>query len=448
MKQCRRCLYTEVHPLNIVIDDEGICSGCRVHEEKDLIDWHARFDELKALTSSYKSKSGRSYDCIVPVDGGRDAYFMVHVVKNVLGLKPLLAFYNGHYNTETGIRNLAYLRQAFDCDMMGMNVSSKTVQALTRQSIKQLGSIYWHVLAGQTVWPVRLAIQFKIPLIVWGAHQGVDQVGMFSHLQKVEMTRKYRKEHDLMGMEIEDLIKGAPSFEAYNTGIFRYPEDEELEAVGVRGIYLNNYLRWDSRRQNELMIDLYQYETVRQDRTFDTYSDPNSVHYSGLHDLIKFRKWGYGKVTDHACREIRLHRLTREQGEAFVDRHQNVITSAIDKEISTFTEWVGMTERELWTNVDRFRDPRVWQKDTEGKWMLKRRRDTGLHIDRLETDQPWADYRITKPKKPDSGRCNYVLIGKGFVDGKGPSRPVASTQMPDSSFGQHEPVDLTLTGTK
>ena len=30
-------------------------------------------------------------------------------------------------------------------------------------------------------------------------------MGMFSHLNEVEMTRKYRKEHDLMGYEAEDL---------------------------------------------------------------------------------------------------------------------------------------------------------------------------------------------------------------------------------------------------
>ena len=46
-----------------------------------------------------------------------------------------------------------------------------------------------------------MAVKFKIPLIVWGAHQGLDQVGMFSHPDEVEMTRKYRKEHDLMGLE-------------------------------------------------------------------------------------------------------------------------------------------------------------------------------------------------------------------------------------------------------
>ena len=68
-----------------------------------------------------------------------------------------------------------------------------------------MGSVYWHCLAGQTVFPVQIAARFKIPLVIWGHHQGLDQVGMFSHTDEVEMTRKYREEHDLMGVEAEDL---------------------------------------------------------------------------------------------------------------------------------------------------------------------------------------------------------------------------------------------------
>ena len=118
-------------------------------------------------------------------------------------MKPLLVNYNGHYNTKMGIRNLSYLRSLMGADFMQCTVSPSRVKKITLETLKILGSMYWHILAGQTVYPVRTAVQFKIPLIIWGAHQGIDQVGMYSHLDEVEMTRKYRKEHDLMGFEAE-----------------------------------------------------------------------------------------------------------------------------------------------------------------------------------------------------------------------------------------------------
>ena len=247
MKYCKRCLYPANHPLNLMFDDEGICSGCRVHEEKDTIDWKPRLDKLKSILDQYKNIPGNNYDCIIPLSGARDSYFIVHTIKNVFGMNPLLVTYNKHYNTAEGVRNLANLRIQFDCDIMSLTVNPETVKNITRATMRKFGSIYWHCLAGQTVYPVQMAVKFKIPLIIWGAHQGIDQVGMFSHLDEVEMTRKYRKEHDLMGFEAEDLVDEFDGINKEDIVQFVYPDDKEIESVGVRGIYLNNYIRWDSK---------------------------------------------------------------------------------------------------------------------------------------------------------------------------------------------------------
>lgn len=169
MKACKRCLYTTYHPLHLTIDEEGICSGCRVHEEKDRLDWAARGEKLASIFDSYRNQSGNNYDCIIPVSGARDSHFIVHTVKNVYGMNPLLVTYNKQYNTAVGIRNLANLRIRFNCDIMMQTVNPETVKKITRATLHQMGSIYWHCLAGQTVFPVQIAVKFKIPLIIWGA---------------------------------------------------------------------------------------------------------------------------------------------------------------------------------------------------------------------------------------------------------------------------------------
>jgi N-acetyl sugar amidotransferase len=313
MIYCKRCVYPENHPLGLFFDAEGVCSGCRIHEEKDSIDWQKKLSDLQKICSDYKNNSRTIHDCIIPVTGARDSLFIVDFVVNVLKMNPLLVNYNSHYNTRMGIRNLAYLRSQVGADFTQSTVNPQTVKKITLETLKRLGSMYWHVIAGQTVYPVRMAVQHKIPLIIWGAHQGVDQVGMFSHSDEVEMTRKYRKEHDLMGVEAEDLLSLDNNLNKVDLEQYFYPHDKQLESVGVRGIYLNNYLRWDSKYQHEAMIQKYGYETMQQQRTFDTYNDVDSFHYSGIHDEIKTIKHGYGKVSDHASREIRLKRMTRNE---------------------------------------------------------------------------------------------------------------------------------------
>lgn len=417
MRYCKRCLYPENHPLNISFDEEGICSGCRVHEEKDKLDWNEREEKLKSILNSYQNTSGNNYDCIIPVSGARDSYFIVHTIKHVYGMNPLLVTYNKQYNTAAGVRNLANLRIQFNCDIMTLTVNPETVKKITRATMRRMGSIYWHCLAGQTVYPVQVAVKFKIPLIIWGAHQGIDQVGMFSHLDEVEMTRKYRKEHDLMGFEAEDLLDDDVDFIREEDIVqFLYPNDKEIEQVGVRGIYLNNYIRWDSRIQHEQMIKLYGYESALQTRTFDTYNDVDCWNYSDVHDYIKWVKYGYGKVVDHVCREIRLNHMTRNEGIELVKKYASIQP----KNLLKFLNWVGMTEHGFHYIIDLHRNRKIWRRNNNWEWAMTENivdslSEEGRNNSRLGAPKIFRDFLETPKGRSLDNENEYILIGKGAL---------------------------------
>ncbi len=417
MQTCSRCLYTSTHPLYLTFDRAGICSGCRVHEEKDQLDWAPRREKLREILEAFRNRSESNYDCVVPVSGARDSYFIVHTLKHDFGMNPLLVTYNKQYNTDLGIRNLANLRIRLGCDIITLTVDPEVVRRITRATLRRFGSMYWHCLAGQTVFPVSIAVKLKIPLIVWGAHQGVDQVGMFSHLNEVEMTRKYRKEHDLFGVEADELVHETDGIRAGDVLSYRYPEDAEIERVGVRGIYLNNYIRWDTKAQHEAMLDRYDYETAPQTRTFDTYNDVDCFNYSDVHDYLKLCKHGYGKVTDHANRELRLRRLTREEAQAQVDHHRRIEPRHLDQ----FLDWMKM-RRSGWEFVlDHVRNPRFWQRNSAWQWELTppdpRAQPSASAIEkaRLELLPAAArtGFRLTPTKRPGYEDNRYILIGKG-----------------------------------
>lgn len=364
---CKRCLYTSQHPLGLTMDEEGICSGCRVHEEKDSLDWDARWNKLESLVAPYRVTNGKTYDCIVPVTGANDSYYIVHLVKERLGLNPLLVTYNKYFNTPLGIRNLANLRIRFNCDIVIQNVNPNSVKNITRTTLRELGSIYWPCLAGQTVFPVQTAVRYKIPLIIWGAHQGLEQVGMFSHEHEVEMTRRYRKDHDLMGQEADDLLSIFDTLSEDDIWQYRYPDDASLDAIGVRGIYLGNYVRWDPKAQHEQMMDSHGYQTSCFPRTFDTYDHVDCYNFMGLHDLLKQYKHGYSKVTDHACREIRHGRLTREEAQSLVRRH----TSQPAPHIDLFCQWLGINRDALQFTINQHRNSSIWVQTEPRVWALR-----------------------------------------------------------------------------
>ena len=412
--QCRRCLYTTDHPLGLTIDDEGICSGCRIHEEKDRLDWRARWQRLEDLVKPYRSPTGKHYDCIVPVTGGHDSHFIVHLVKERLGLNPLLVTYNKYFNTSLGIRNLANLRIRFICDILTQNVNPVSVRKITRTTLRELGSMYWPCLAGQTVFPVQTAVRYKVPLIIWGAHQGLEQTGMFSHEHEVEMTRRYRKDHDLMGREADDLLSLFDTLRESDIWQYRYPEDGDLAAVGVRGIYLGNYVRWDPLAQHHAMVASHGYQGAAFARSFDTFDHVDCWNFLDLHDTIKRLKHGYGKVTDHACREIRHGRLTREQGAALVLRHADRPAEHLD----LFCEWLGVDRGGLQFMLDRHRNPRYWQQPSPGRFEPTAALDAGARAAlagaAIDVDPASAPLSMQAHRGLDGteGR-RYITIGKG-----------------------------------
>lgn len=412
---CQKCLYPSNHPLHIAFTKEGICYGCMIHQEKDVIDWNQKLLQLKNLVEPYRNST--NYDCIVPVCGGKDTFFTLHIVKKVLKLNPLLVSYNRWYNTPLGIRNLENLRTYFGCDITTLTLKEENIKTIIQETLKIMGSMHWCCLAGSTVFPVQMAVKLKVPLIIWGAHQGIDQVGMFSHLDEVEMTRRYRREHDLMGFEAEDLVNKTKVLKEELLKPYFYPSDRELEKTGVRGIYLNNYLRWDSKAQHEDMIRTYGYLSAEQCRTFDSYNDVHCEHYSGIHDYIKFCKFGFGKVVDHACREIRLKRLSRQAAIKRVLEYQNKIPVDADR----FLNWIGWSMLEFQQVIDEHRDPLAWGRDKNASWQIKssfldRSKDISQYVQAEEKYFDHCEFIVNTKCSDTESQKDYPLMLKGHSD--------------------------------
>jgi N-acetyl sugar amidotransferase len=405
---CKRCLYSTSHALGITIDHEGICSGCRIHEEKDRLDWQERWQKLERLVQPYRSTNPAVHDCIVPVTGANDSHYIVHLVKERLGLNPLLVTYNKYFNTPLGIRNLANLRIKFNCDILIQNVNPHSVKRITRTTLRMMGSIYWPCLAGQTVFPVQTSVRFGIPLIIWGAHQGLEQVGMFSHEHEVEMTRRYRKDHDLMGYEADDLPSLFDTLSEDDIWQYRYPDDHDLNRIGVRGIYLGNYVRWDPKAQHEQMVASHGYKGAEFARTFDTYDYVDCFNYMDLHDHVKLLKHGYSKVTDHACREIRFGRITREQGQALVRAYEDVPPRHPDK----FMEWLGVTRDGLNFILNQHRSRKHWIENEPGRWK-RMARSSAVHPENVTVAQDALGF-AAQSELDYTGDDRYIIIGKGY----------------------------------
>jgi N-acetyl sugar amidotransferase len=367
MRYCTMCLYPASSAVPLVFDENGRCSGCRTSQQKVNIDWGRRRELLNKIVELNRSKNKSNYDCIIPVSGGKDSYFQTYFVTRVLGLKPLLVTYHGNNYLEVGERNLRKMREVFNVDYIVFGPSVETLVKLNKKCFKLMGDMNWHAHCGIFTYPVQIAAKFNIPLIIWGEHGYTDLGGMYSMNDLVEMTRKYRTEHACRGYDWDDMIDSELGITEQDVLWAKYPTDEELEDVGVRGIYLGFFVEWDANKHVELVKRECGWESsdIPFDRTYRKFSNLDDMHENGVHDYLKFIKFGYGRATDHACKDVRSGKMTREEGIKMVKKYDHVRPSDLQR----WLKYVGMSEDEFDRIADTFRDPRVWWKNENGVWV-------------------------------------------------------------------------------
>jgi N-acetyl sugar amidotransferase len=425
MQYCKRCVYPANAKPGIVIDQDGICSGCRTFEQRTIfinqIDWVAHRKMLKALLEEYSARQhekNNPYDCIIPVSGGKDSHYQTWLIRKEFGLNPLLVSYNHTFNMPLGIRNITNLIEKLDCNLLRFTTAPGSALRIARYMLGKIGDVTWHYHSGIMTLPIRTAVQYDVPLIVWGEEGFSELVGMHNLDDFVEFTKKKRQEHDMRGFEPEDLLEEPDCpLTRYDLAPFFYPSDEELERVGVRGIYLSNYIPWDARVQAEFAIEKLGFETAQErDRTFNIYAKTDDIHANGLHDYLKYLKFGYGRATDDAANELRHGRMSRERAIDMVAKYDHVRPSDMD----VFLDAVGMTEDELLALIEPMRDPSIWQKDPKGTWrttdsVVNHRNDPGVEEARLpllDDNRPF----VRTPEKAgaraqrDQTQTDYVLL--------------------------------------
>ena len=296
--ECTQCLYNSNHPFGLRFDEEGVCTGCITHREKTTLDWQARFRELETFVQKIKKKNkNKYYDCVVPIRGTPEYFYVMDVVKNRLKMNPLVVNYNSQFNSEVGIMNLDRIREVFDVDILAYSTNEEIYKKLIRESLVRFSNMRWPYLAGETTFPVQVAVERNIPLVVWPYHQATEQVGMHSYTETPEMSRRYRAHFDLLGVEPEELTSSETLIKQKDIWDLKYPSDQDVMRTGLRGIYLANYLPWDSRKYSEKMIEKYHALSAKNSRTFDTYDRIDDCTYMTVHDILKYYLLGYSRVT-------------------------------------------------------------------------------------------------------------------------------------------------------
>lgn len=337
MQYCVRCCMP-ISNEGMEFDDMGICRACQSAEQKIHIDWVVRETELKELLSHYKSL-GNDYDCIVPISGGKDSTFQLHIMTQVYNMRVLAVTFSHNWYSETGKYNLENALEKFNVDHIMFTPNRDLVNRLARHSLFQIGDSCWHCHAGVGAFPLQIAVKYKIPLLVWG-ESIADVSGRATHYNPVRRFDRDYFTKVSAKMYPEEMV--CASIQLRELAGFKLPSYEEMEEVNVVGIHLGDYLFWDDERQMEFVRDVYGW---REDKVEGTYKGYKSVEcrMAGMHDYTKFLKRGFGRGTDHASADVRCGLVTREEAFELAKKHDTERPGALDY----YLEITGFSEEEF-----------------------------------------------------------------------------------------------------
>ena len=342
LQYCTRCGMPSTEP-DAKYDELGVCVSCRSSEQKMHFSWKEKDEELREILARFRGRNDSGYDCIVPISGGKDSAFQLYLMTHVYDMKPLACTFSHHWFSETGQQNLQWCLETFDVDHIMFTPSRGLVNRCARRSLEMIGDACWHCHAGVGSFPVQVAVNFNIPLVIYG-ESAAEGCASAEYDDLVEYNEHYFTKMSAFYYPEEFACDYLPQ---RDLAPFELPSSEKIKESGFYGIHLGNYIFWDGERQMEFLRERFGW---REDNVEGTYKCYKSVEcrMPGVHDFTKFLKRGYGRATDHTAQDARAGLLTLEEAYQLIRENDPVEPDILDY----YLESSGYTREEFYQIMD------------------------------------------------------------------------------------------------
>ncbi len=362
MKYCIKCLYPSTKP-DLFFNEQGICSACTAFELREKIDWKQREKEFKQLCNQLISDKHK-YHCVIPVSGGKDSHYQVIKVLEY-GLNPLAVCAVTDHLSYLGRQNLNNIANL--CDLMEVNVNNKVRRKINAYTLREIGDISWAEHVTIFTIPIRCAISFNIPLVIYGENPQNEYGGPYQAQEARKLDKRWLQEYGgLNGLRVSDIEQVGIATKK-ELELYTYPN---LDLITTDSIFLGQFFPWNGEENARVAYE-YGFQCHIENVEGIGYNYENLDNgQTGIHDRLRYLKYGYGRCTDLVCNHIRRRSITRNEGREMILLYDNTFPRTylgipleeILKPLDiTIYEYIKIEEK--FTNKDLFelgRNGRVW----------------------------------------------------------------------------------------
>jgi len=355
IKHCKKCLMPNTRP-GAVFNEERICQSCLNYEKRKNIDWQARRTQLKNICDKHRRNDG-SYDCLIPVSGGKDSTFLVYMMKEKMGMNPLLVTVGDPFTkSKAGTKNLRNLKDTFNCDHIQFDLSIDLFRRATKITFEKFGEPLRFVESAIYTSPIKIAIKLGIPLMVYGENSDYEYgfSAQDNYSAKDYISKVFKKAN------LDFWLKEGFSKRELNAIIS--PTEEELKRIET--IFMSYFDPWGSTKHLKIS-KRYGFITLanewQREGFIDDFEQIDSIGYM-VHHWMKYPKFGFQRTSDVISRFVREGIVGFAEAKKFIAENDYKLDQLALEDFLNFCKY---SPREFWEIVEKYWNPDLFEKVDE-----------------------------------------------------------------------------------
>lgn len=306
---CTNCVM-DTTDSQITFDEKGVCDHCNTFYKDIEPFWHT--DERgekelwRIIDKIKKEGEGKDFDCLMGMSGGIDSSYLLYVMKEKFGLRPLVFHVDAGWNTQLAVNNIERLVDGLGLDLYTEVINWEEIKdlqlAFFKSGVSQIDTPQDHAFFATMY---KFASKHKIKYILTGGNYSTECVRnplewMYYQSDSIQLKDIYKK---------------------HGTGKLRdYPVSNilwhKIYLPYIKGIKLIRPLDFVPYNKNEamqLLVDKFGYQEYPQKhfesrftRFYESYWLPEKFGFDT-------RKVQYSSLilTDQMSREEALERLSK-----------------------------------------------------------------------------------------------------------------------------------------
>jgi N-acetyl sugar amidotransferase len=340
-----------------------VCQACINFSTRANVDWDERLRELREICDRHRSEDG-SWDCVVPVSGGKDSHAIVYYVKEVMGMNPLLITVGDPFTkTKAGIKNYRNIGETFNCDQILFTASPDLSRRLTRAGFEEFLDPLRFIEQILNTIPFKFAVKLGIRLLIKGESPflyGSTVTAPKSALD--DLTLRHIEKFD-----VDFWVKRGAKKEELNSII--PVTKEEFDKLNPEVYFLGYFVPWSSLSHLNIakrygFVDLT--HEWKREGCMEDFEQIDSMAYL-THLWLKYPKFGFQRTSDIASRRLREGTISIEEAKKYILEMDHRLDQLA---LEDFVAFLGYTTKEFWDIVDRFWNPEIFEKDGIA-WKMK-----------------------------------------------------------------------------